>query len=114
MNGSENTSITQVLHNSEAAVQALTRGQPQARHIREKASKFSGKNLKTLTKHPLYISKKIFRDLEKLVFIFFLLLNSPKELSKFKDNTILNTKILQIYVSLIIINNFNKKILEIL
>ena len=102
MNGSENTSITQELHNSEAAVQALTQGQPQARHIREKASKFSGKN---------YIFKKKIEILEKLVFIFFLLLKSPKELSKFKDNTILNTKILQIYVSLIIINNFNRKIL---
>ena len=48
------------------------------------------------------------------IFFFSLLLKSPKELSNIRDNTILNTWFLLIYVSLITRNNSYKKMLEIL
>ena len=67
------------------------------------------------TKINIFFKKYFFENIKKIVFIFFsLLLRNPKKLNNIKDNTILNIRILQIYVSLIIINNSNRKILEIL
>ena len=66
-------------------------------------------------KFDIFFIKKIWRyRIKNEVYIFPLLLRSPKELSNAKDNTTLNTWVLQIYVSLITRNNSSRKMLEIL